>query len=138
MTGYTSPPPPGAGGPPPATGAGLRLAGWWRRVAASIIDGLVIWGSAAYAVVHEPRLLLAWAPLALLYALRAHTLGRLLAGTRVVRPGGRLTAARAAFRELAKWVLWPLTLGLDVLWPLWDEQRRALHDFAAGTRVVRR
>jgi uncharacterized RDD family membrane protein YckC len=29
-------------------------------------------------------------------------------------------------------------LGLmDVLWPLWDEENRALHDFFVDTRVVR-
>jgi hypothetical protein len=26
---------------------------------------------------------------------------------------------------------------LDVLWPLWDEQKRALHDFPVNTRTVR-
>jgi len=26
---------------------------------------------------------------------------------------------------------------LDVLWPLWDEQNRCLHDFVVNTRVVR-
>src|SRR4051812_23836875 len=47
--GYTSPPPPGAAGgraavvPPPAFASGARrLAGWWSRVAATLIDGLVI------------------------------------------------------------------------------------------------
>jgi uncharacterized RDD family membrane protein YckC len=25
---------------------------------------------------------------------------------------------------------------LDVLWPLWDEENRALHDFIVSTRVV--
>ena len=25
---------------------------------------------------------------------------------------------------------------LDVLWPLWDEENRALHDFVVNTRVI--
>jgi uncharacterized RDD family membrane protein YckC len=25
---------------------------------------------------------------------------------------------------------------LDVLWPLWDDERRAIHDMVVGTRVV--
>jgi uncharacterized RDD family membrane protein YckC len=33
------------------------------------------------------------------------------------------------------------TLGIvsliDVLWPLWDEENRALHDFVVNTRVIR-
>jgi uncharacterized RDD family membrane protein YckC len=28
--------------------------------------------------------------------------------------------------------------GIDYLWPLWDRENRAVHDFAARTRVVRR
>ena len=26
---------------------------------------------------------------------------------------------------------------VDVLWPLWDEENRALHDFVVNTRVVK-
>jgi hypothetical protein len=26
---------------------------------------------------------------------------------------------------------------LDVLWPLWDEENRALHDFIVDTRTIR-
>ena len=26
---------------------------------------------------------------------------------------------------------------LDILWPLWDEENRALHDFIVSTRVVK-
>jgi hypothetical protein len=26
---------------------------------------------------------------------------------------------------------------LDVLWPLWDDENRALHDFIVNTRVVK-
>src|SRR3954462_4372415 len=43
--GYTSPAPPGAGGPPRAfMGAPGRpvLSGWWRRVGAALIDGVII------------------------------------------------------------------------------------------------
>src|SRR4051812_19258910 len=45
--GYTSPPPPGAGGPatayaaPPVAGR-LVLASWGRRVAAFLIDGVIV------------------------------------------------------------------------------------------------
>src|SRR5688500_4993595 len=46
--GYTTTPPPGAGGPPVAAtesrpvGAQHVLAGWWSRVGAFIIDGLIV------------------------------------------------------------------------------------------------
>src|SRR3954451_17457321 len=49
LPGYTSPPPPGAGGPvspafgqAPALGGRYVLAGWWSRVAAQIVDGIII------------------------------------------------------------------------------------------------
>src|SRR5919108_561936 len=46
-SGYTSPPPPGAFGTPatatPPVAAGrYQLAGWWSRVGATLIDGLII------------------------------------------------------------------------------------------------
>src|SRR3954454_17492934 len=49
LPGYTSPPPPGAGGPvQPAFGQSAAyggrcvLAGWWSRVGAYLIDGLIV------------------------------------------------------------------------------------------------
>ena len=70
------------------------------------------------------------------------TLGKRLLGIRVVRADGRALGYRAAvLREVvAKPVLaivWVVSI-LDSLWPLWDRENRALHDFPAGTRVVRR
>jgi len=75
------------------------------------------------------------------------TLGRMATGIRVVRANGLpMTFGWAMLREVAiKYLLFgllsSLTAGiaslLDVLWPLWDEENRALHDFLADTRVVR-
>ena len=76
------------------------------------------------------------------------TLGRMALGIRVTRvDGAPMTFKRAFVREaVIKWGLFYglgglLTLGIlplvDVLWPLWDEQNRALHDLLARTLVVR-
>ena len=75
------------------------------------------------------------------------TLGRMALGIRVIRAGGQpMTFGFAMLREVAvKALLFgfvsSLTFGLaslaDVLWPLWDEENRALHDFIVNTRVVR-
>ena len=89
---------------------------------------------------------------ALLYApaLMAHTngrtLGRMATGIRVVRATGEpFTFNFAMLREVAvKLLLFgiagSITGGLanlaDYLWPLWDEQNRALHDFVVDTRTV--
>jgi uncharacterized RDD family membrane protein YckC len=81
------------------------------------------------------------------------TLGKRALGIRVVRVDGLpMTALRSAWRDVViktalvgAGALLPgvgsdigLVPGLlDDLWPLWDNHNRALHDFAAGTRVQR-
>src|SRR5215216_2467398 len=180
--GYSSPPPPGAFGAPasvaptmPAAGRYV-LAGWWSRVGAAVIDGLIIgvgalailalFGSVfsigffdsdeagvAALIVGLMLSFLAIAIVALLYAplmmaqTNGKTLGRMAMGIRVVRANGqRMTFGWAMLREVAvKWLLFglagSLTAGLanlaDVLWPLWDDENRALHDFLVDTRTVR-
>jgi uncharacterized RDD family membrane protein YckC len=180
MSGYTSPPPPGAGGPAPVFGtpAGDHyvLAGWWRRVGAHLIDGLIIGVLALVLLVAVTApfsigffvndtvgigaiivgLLFACACVfvaALLYApammarTNGRTLGRMATGIRVVRADGRdVDFGFAMLREVAvKWLLFnavggSLTFGiaplLDYLWPLWDEESRALHDYVVNTRTV--
>jgi uncharacterized RDD family membrane protein YckC len=73
------------------------------------------------------------------------TVGKLVCGLRVrawVRPGP-LQWGEVAKRVLTYQVAYavptigPLYVLLDVLWPLWDSKRQALHDKAAGTAVVR-
>ena len=75
------------------------------------------------------------------------TFGRMATGIRVVRVDrAPMTFGWAMLREVAvKGILinaigGTLTGGvlpvLDVLWPLWDEENRALHDFVVQTRTV--
>jgi uncharacterized RDD family membrane protein YckC len=184
--GYTSPAPPGALGPPaheappayagpPAAGR-YALAGWWSRVGAALIDGLIIGVGALLILVLFGAVFsvgffasdetgvasvvvglllgsLAVAIVSLLYAplmmarTNGKTLGRMALGIRVVRADGRpVTFGYAMLREVVvKALLFgflsSLTAGfaslLDVLWPLWDDENRALHDFIVDSRVVR-
>jgi uncharacterized RDD family membrane protein YckC len=169
LLGYTSPPPPGAGGPVPDAGVTrLRLAGWWRRAGAAVIDGLVVGlpavallalilgsvGDGFWSVVAAVLLWLACSLLiAILYApllmarTDGRTLGRMAFGIRVVRVDGASMGFKRAFLREAV-LKWGLFYGIgaltflivpliDVLWPLWDEQNRALHDLLARTHVVR-
>ena len=88
---------------------------------------------------------LLYAPL-LMARTNGQTLGRMVTGIRVVRTSGApMTLGWAMLREVAvKTLLFglagSLTFGLasllDVLWPLWDEENRALHDFPVNTRTV--
>ena len=181
--GYVTTPPPGAGGPPvqaPAPGAlsGAHvLAGWWSRVGAALIDGLIVGdrrhrpadrdhGTVRASASSQTRTsgvvsiifgflfaTLCVTIVAFLYApammarTNGQTLGRMVLDIRVVRAKGQpMTFGWAMLREVAVkallfGVVSSLTFGLasllDVLWPLWDEENRALHDFIVDTRVIR-
>jgi uncharacterized RDD family membrane protein YckC len=151
------------------------LAGWWRRVGAQLLDGLIVSAGAALlfvaitapfsigffasdevgtvaVIVGGVLALLCIAVIALLYApalmarTNGKTLGRMATGIRVIRADGRpITFGFAMLREVAvKTLLVGIASGLtggigyllDVLWPLWDEENRALHDFLVNTRTI--
>jgi uncharacterized RDD family membrane protein YckC len=182
LSGYTSAPPPGAGGPPPAVQLGgplagqYTLAGWWRRVGAHVVDGLIICvlalillvaitapfsigffvndtvgiGAVIVGLVFACLCVfvaaLVYAP-AMMARTNGRTLGRMATGIRVVRASGEpFTFGFAMLREVAvKWLLFSaiggsITFGIaplvDYLWPLWDEENRALHDYVVNTRTV--
>ena len=74
------------------------------------------------------------------------TWGKQLVGIRVVRTNGvPMDFTSSAIREA---LVKGLALGaissiipfipylLDVLWPLWDDENRAIHDFIVDTRVI--
>ena len=178
--GYTTTPPPGAGGPPVAhepgaVGSRYVLAGWWSRVGAYLIDGVIVGvgGLVLLVAITAPfsigffandgvgivALIVGFliavvcvAIVALLYApavmarTNGRTFGRMVTGIRVVRANERpIDFGFAMLREVAvKTLLFGLLGGLtgglaylvDYLWPLWDEENRALHDFVVDTRTI--
>jgi uncharacterized RDD family membrane protein YckC len=169
---------------------GSRVAGWWWRVLARFIDGILVWVPASiigagqihriftifrdymnqvqaatnagtpvpsFDVINNSDYLRAATLLALIYALAwivyeavmlkvcAATVGKLVCGLRV-RPWsqpGPLGWGVVARRVLAYQVAYavptvgPLYVLVDVLWPLWDHDRQALHDKVASTAVVK-
>jgi uncharacterized RDD family membrane protein YckC len=179
--GYATMPPPGAGGPPVATAQGAVagrhvLAGWWSRVGAALIDGVIVGiGSIVlliaitapfsigffanddigavsiiigllFATLCVTIVAFLYAP-AMMARTNGQTLGRMVLNIRVVRAKGQpMTFGWAMLREVAVkallfGVVSSFTFGLasllDVLWPLWDEENRALHDFIVDTRVIK-
>jgi len=155
-----------------------QLAGWGRRLVATLLDGLIvgvpaliIMGALGIGVVDasasgsDVGLLaligailvtaLVFVVVSLIYAPltmmrkgehNGQTLGKQALGIRVVRTSGEsMDFLWAALREIViksfgLSVVSFLTLGIGLLinylWPLWDDENRALHDFAASTRVV--
>jgi uncharacterized RDD family membrane protein YckC len=106
---------------------------------ASLIVGLLLW------VLSVTIVAFLYAP-ALMARTNGKTLGRMVTNIRVVRTSGEpITFGFAMLREVAvKALLFGIagsfTAGianlLDILWPLWDEENRALHDFIVNTRTV--
>jgi uncharacterized RDD family membrane protein YckC len=162
-------------GAPPVT---APLSGWWKRVAAALVDllvisipamlvaGLILGGvGAAFSaddgvgivslilgVILYLTLLVA---VAILYApllmrrpgqRNGQTWGKQLLGIRVVRTNGLpMDFTWSALREalvkglglgFLSTIIPVLPYLLDALWPLWDEQHRAIHDMVVGTLVV--
>ncbi len=146
----------GGGAAGTAAWSGPVPAGWWRRVAATLLDGIIIFLVAAviavpFAAISGDAALLAgilvYMVLAVFYAstmLAWHdgqTWGKQAAGIRVRLDDGRpIGFGRAFVREfLIKGVLGGVTgifAIVDYLFPLWDPLHKALHDMMVGTRVV--
>ena len=139
----------------------LELAGWWKRVGASLVDFLVLVPIlivvSIVLVKAQPitallvSFVLEFMYLSLMWTKRnGQTVGAKAVGIRVVAADGSPMTPEMAYRRAAvyqlfnvgssmKWVLQPLgtiALLLNVLWPLWDPQKQTLHDKAAGTIVV--
>lgn len=166
---------------------GTRLSGWWRRVAALLLDSVIVQAvivaafysdlvvvstrwlelrsaamaqspqlgqaleafAATLAEVYLPIMLaglaLQFSFSVMMVALFGASPGKLLMGIRIVTVEGRDVGFGAA---LWRWVtpvlvgLVPLVGGIivlvDYLRPLWNPDKRALHDSWAGTIVVRR
>lgn len=148
---------------------GRELAGHGRRVAAELVDALVllvlalalgllfgfpygVWLDQLERGMGQSRENLAFSGLIVLAAAIYHplvmtptnglTLGKYLTGLRVIREDlSPMTYVVASVRgALLKGIAFAFALPvyvISVLWPLWDGERRALHDMIARTRVIR-
>jgi uncharacterized RDD family membrane protein YckC len=142
-TGATSPP----AVPEPRPG------GVWRRAFALLVDAVVVWmllrvGDAATGALgrwdllarafdHTWRLVVPAAYFVLLHGSGGRTLGKALAGVRVVAASGEPVGYGRALARYFAWLLSLFTLGVGFLVAAARGDRRALHDLVAATRVVR-
>ena len=140
----------------------LVYAGFWSRLGAQVLDGLIV-GIPAYAIFfavfsvalnamqrqatppNALLLLAAYVPFylfpilyeALMLTLKdGQTVGKMALRLRVVRPdGSRISAAQAWGRAVMRLVLGCLVV-VDVIPYFFTDEKTTLHDIVAGTRVV--
>jgi uncharacterized RDD family membrane protein YckC len=129
---------------PSLSEAHVSYGGFWIRVLAALIDGLIL-GVADFFL--RPRIgevypLIAlvgdWLYFSLMESSSSQgTVGKIVCGLRVTDiQGRRISFGRATGRYFAK-ILSALILLIGYLMVGWTRQKRGLHDFIAGTLVVR-
>lgn len=130
----------------------MPFAGFWRRVAAYLVDALLIGliGGSAFALLGldgaaspmEPENLIgfaaSWAYFALLESSRLQgTIGKYVVGLRVTDyDGGRIGLGRATVRYFGR-LISSFLLGIGFLMVAFTERKQGLHDFLAGTYVMK-
>jgi uncharacterized RDD family membrane protein YckC len=145
----------------PAAVPALRYAGFWIRVPAAIIDGVLLfaagigievatgstflqaiglqesdWGARDWALL-TVDFVLDTAYHVVLVTRYGGTIGKLLCGIRVITADGRrLSYVHSLGRALAQYVSL-LPCGLGFILAAFDSQKRALHDIICNSRVIR-
>ena len=166
MSDIPPPAQPAYGGAAPTSSlAGPAYASWLSRVGANLLDGLVNFAVAiplvlaGFAIMFATRDLGSPSPLGIallvvgylavfVFAIwnfvirqgrKGQTLGKTWLHIKVVREanGDVPGVGLALGRYLLQGILTAVTLYLNVLWPLWDAKKQALHDKVCGTVVIR-
>lgn len=136
---------PAAAAPPPAAAPALppvsldieNRAGFWIRLAALLLDFVLV-GFVLHLVHLEhdafPLFLAAYG--AVMWKLRGTTVGGIVCGLRVARLDGRpIDWPTAIVRALSSF-LSAIVVGLGFIWVVFDPERQSWHDKIAGTVVV--
>jgi uncharacterized RDD family membrane protein YckC len=132
---------------PPAGGSGPSgpRAGFWRRLGAYLLDGIVL--AIAYLILWpilgEGLASALYLVLAIAYfgyfegGASGQTLGKRALGIRVIdfRTGGPIGFGRGVIRYIGKFIS-GIPLALGFLWMLWDREKQTWHDKIATTVVV--
>src|SRR4051794_27649321 len=136
--------PPAPSGPPTGGPSGPR-AGFWRRFAAALIDGIllgivdvIVRKVFSVGLYYALSLIINWGYFtAMEGSERGASLGKMALGIKVLdfERGGRLGYGRALVRTIAK-ILSAIPLFLGYFWMLWDNEKRTWHDKIAGAVVV--
>ena len=135
----------------PAAILGAAIFGGFTAAFSDADSGLDVLGAVAAGLAYLLLLIVVgiiYAPLLMRRpgARNGQTWGKQLFGIRVVRTNGvpmdfgwsvvREPLVKGLGLGLASTVIPLVPYLLDVLWPLWDDENRAVHDMVVGTRVV--
>ena len=113
-------------------------AGFWLRMAALLLDLILVAIAFAAADISGHRVLLALAVYgAVMWKLKGTTIGGVVCGLRVVRLDGRPIDWPTAVARALGCFLSGAVAGLGFIWVVFDSERQSWHDKIAGTVVVR-
>ncbi len=113
----------------------LPRAGFWLRVAATVLDViLVVMVTATFNVVFVPVLALYCF---VLWAFKGTTIGGIICGLKVVRLDDRPMDWKVALVRCLASFLSFIVAGLGFIWVAFDDERQSWHDKIAGTTIVR-
>jgi uncharacterized RDD family membrane protein YckC len=128
---------PHAGQAPPAITAALPRAGFWVRIAALLIDALLVGFALSVLNHHHLELLVLATYGAVMWKLRGATIGGLVFDLQIVRLDGRAIDWETAIVRALSCFLSLAVAGLGFIWIVFDDNKQAWHDKIAGTVVVR-
>jgi uncharacterized RDD family membrane protein YckC len=133
--------PPAASGvatPPMVSASTLPRAGFWIRMAALVID-LILVGIIAVFMTGGGKLglvgLAAYG--AVMWKIKGSTIGGIICGLKVVRIDDRPIDWGTAIVRALGCFLSLIVLGLGFIWVAFDDDKQSWHDKIAGTTVVR-
>jgi uncharacterized RDD family membrane protein YckC len=122
---------------PQSITSALPRAGFWIRMAALLLDVLLVGVCLKVLNAHHILLLVLAAYGAMMWKLRGTTIGGIVCDLRVVRLDGRLVDWETAIVRALSCFLSLAVAGLGFFWIAFDDQNQAWHDKIAGTVVVR-
>jgi uncharacterized RDD family membrane protein YckC len=119
----------------------MPYAGFWIRVAALILDGIIL-GIAGIFIrtggAGGGGLVVGFLYNWLMIAFNdGRTLGKMACGIRIARPDGSPVDIGTAAARAGMAIVSGLALGLGYLWAAWDDENRTWHDMVANTRAFR-
>lgn len=122
-----------------------KYAGFWVRLAASVIDGIVL-GIIGFpikllvsnqAAAGGASVIVGWIVMILLISKFQASPGKMAVGLHIEKAEGERVGLGTAFmREIVGKLVSGVTLGIGYLMVAWTKQKRGLHDYIAGTVVV--